>query len=284
MSFKYYNIKAKYIRILKIFTILLLFTGLSTCSKTLEGTKKDYTAADKEETNALLLLIEKINNKNPDSFDSRFIIEGHSGKQNFKTSGKVQFNHTPRKMRVIFHDAVFKTPIVELIQDNDILKFYYPIDKRIIIDNINKLNIKFYLNYDLNFNFSFIYDILTHRIPVIDNYSVKKGLQGEERQPGKDGLIILENDSFYETLSFSNEIPDKILCLNKKTRERIEVYLNDPSYIEGILSYRNIRLVSPESNVKINIYFSSKRINVPVDQKKITNIKLPKDVKVLYKN
>jgi len=44
-------------------------------------------------------------------------------------------------------------------------------------------------------------------------------------------LIILENNDYYETISFLNDVPDKILWVNKTTKEKIEVYFKKPFHV-----------------------------------------------------
>jgi hypothetical protein len=274
---------------MKIIISYLLFFSLaavifeSGCSKALKKNNSDFREADDENTAYLLKLVERTGVNSPRTLDANFDVDGRSGKQNFKAGGNVQLNNNPRKVRIIFHDAVFKSSITEIIQDEDIIKFYFPFDKILYIDNIKTINLKFYSNLDLDFNL--ISDLSHGRIPVIKDFSVVKGLESGSNSGGGDNkFIILENNKYYETISFKGDLADKILWMNKDTKEKVEVYLEKPLKDQDILFYKLVRIVSLKNDLKITINFNDVKFNVPVDMEKIAKIELPKDVKIINKN
>ena len=264
--------------LLLIFSFLLItFIFYFGCSKTIVKSDRELRKAGDADIVHLIKVIEKININSAQSFIANFNIEGHLGKQNYKASGNAQFNNNPRRMRVIFHDAVFKSAITFIVQEEDTIKIFFPFDKILYIDNIKKFNFKFYSN--LNLDFQLVSELSTGKIPVIKNYSsIKCYEDGNSGQNNK--LIILENNEFYETISFMDDVPDKILWLNKITKEKTEVYLFNPVIKENILFFNLIKIVSVSSDLKLTIQFDSLKFNVPVDLKNMVRLKLPSDIKI----
>ncbi|MFH0976590.1 MAG: hypothetical protein V1874_12480 [Spirochaetota bacterium] len=266
-----------------IFFGLIVISIASGCFTAEKKNERDYTTADKKDTAYLLKLIEKANTDCTRALDANFDIEGHSGKQKFKASGNIQFNDNPRKVKIVFHDAVFKTPITEIIQDGYEIKFYFPFDKILYNDNIKTINLKNYTNFDIDFDL--VSDLSTGKIPLIKNYSIVKGLEHEDASGNENNkLIIINNKEYYETISFMREIPDKILWMNKTTKEKIEVYLYDPLKRDKLLFYKTIKIVSLSSDLKITIRFNSIKFNLPANPENIVKIKLAKDTKVININ
>jgi hypothetical protein len=265
------------------FFALALLIFIFSCSKALKKNNTDFIEADDKNTAYLLKLIENTGANSPQTLIANFDIEGHSGKQNFKASGNVHLNNNPRKARIIFHDAVFKSPITEIIQDEDIIKIFFPFDKILYIDNIKTIDLKFYSSLDLDFNL--VSDLSAGRIPVIKDFSVVKGLEsGSNSGSGENKFIILENKEYYETISFKHDTADKILWMNKNTKEKVEVYLEEPLKKQDILFYKLIRVVSLKNDLKITISFNAIKFNVPVDLENMAKLALPKDVKIINKN
>ncbi len=264
-----------------LFLCVLSFIFLSSCSRNVVKDEKDFKVADDENIALLLTSLEKFNLNSPKSLYAEFNTEGQSLKKKFKASGIVQFHNNPVLMRLVFHDAVFKSPITEIVRNEDIIKFYFPFENVLYIDNEKTIDLKFYSNIDIDFKL--ISDLTLFKIPVIRDFSVRKGLEGGNSESGKNKLLLLENNDYYETISFINEIPDKILWLNKRSKEKIEVYFKEPVFYGDTTLYKNIRIVSLNSDLKIDIYFSSIKLNIPLDLEKMIQIKLPSNGKVVRK-
>ncbi|MBN2402219.1 MAG: hypothetical protein JXN64_07445 [Spirochaetes bacterium] len=265
------------------FFALAVFIFLSGCSRDLQKRGGDFREADDENTTYLLSLIEKAGANSPHTLNANFSIEGHSGKQNFKATGNAKYNNNPKKVRIIFHDAVFKSPITEIIQDADIIKIFFTFDNVLYIDNAKTIDLKFYSNLDLDFNL--ISDLVNGRIPVINDFSVVKGLEsGLSSGKGDIKFIILENKEYYETISFKRDIADKILWMNKNTKEKIEIYLNEPFRNQDIVFYKSVRIVSLKYDLKMTINFTTVKFNMPVDLENMVKLELPKDIKIINRS
>jgi hypothetical protein len=263
-----------------IVIVMLIITGCSTATVKSEA---DLITADEENITHLMGLINKYNSNSLNSYILQLNVEGHSGTQKFKAGGNVRYNNLPRRMKIVFHDAILQSPITEIIQEDDVLRFYFPLEKALYIENINKIDLKAYTNFNLDFNL--ISDLLCGKIPVIKLYRVYKGLESETDPVIKGNkLIILENDEFFETISFSKDVPDKILWVNKNSKERIELYLRRPVLKDNFLFYQEAKIISRKSDLNILIQFSSIKFNVPVDPENITKRKYPKDMNIIKRD
>jgi hypothetical protein len=262
-----------------VITVLVLACG----SSEILNNNKNFKEADNKNTAYLLNLVEKCGDKSPRTVNANFDIEGHSESKSFKASGNLRFNANSRKVRIIFHDAVFKSPITEIIQDEDIIKIFFPFDKILYIDNVKTINLRSYSSLELDFN---LVSCLSYgRIPVIKNFSVVKGLESGAGSGSSDNkFIILENNDYYETISFKLDTVDKILWMNKDTRKKIEVYFDKPVGGEDILFYKSVRIFSLKNDFKITINFNDIKFNIPVDVENMLKLDLSKDIKVILKN
>jgi hypothetical protein len=261
----------------------IVLTGISGCSTAAVKKDTNLKTADEDNILHLLNLINKYSNNSQKSYTLKVNIDGHSGAQKFKTGGNIEYNNNPRRMKIVFHDAILQSPITEIVQEDDILKFYFPLDKTVYIENINKIDLKSYTNFYLDFNL--ISDLLSGKIPLIKQYRIYKGL-ANETDPVISGtkLIILENNDYYETISFLNDVPDKILWVNKTTKEKIEVYFKKPFIKENFLFYKETKIISRNADLNIVIQFSSIKPDAPVDPENLTKIKISKDAKIIKRD
>ena len=118
---------------------------------------------------------------------------------------------------------------------------------------------------------------MTGNIPLLINYRIKEGIKTEKNST----YLVVENDSFYETISFKNNIADKMLFIKKTTGEKIEVYLDKRIKAGDSHYYSKIRFVSETSDMKISLEINRIRFNVPVKVKSVNSFKLPKNVKLI---
>jgi hypothetical protein len=266
--------------------LFLLIVGaviLSCGSSEMLKNENGLREADKKNTDYLLSLVEKCSINSPRTLSANFDIDGFAGSKSFKAGGNIRFNNNPKKAKIVFHDAVFKSPITEIIQDEDVIKFFFPFDKILYIDYAEKINLKSYSDLDLDFDL--ISDLVYGRIPVIRNFSLVKVLESGTGPGSEDNrFIILENSEYYETISFKLDLPDKIQWMNKDTKEKIEVYFDKPLKGESILFYKSVRIVSSKKDFKIMINFNDVKYNIPLDIENMSKLELSKDVKIVKKN
>ncbi len=260
--------------------IAILFS--TNCSRDLKKHERIVKKPEDEKVKLLLDSMREVNRCTPKSFSADFTIDGRFyNKKKFKSIGKMIYNKEPRKMRVTIIDYVFKSPITTIVQDGKVLKFYFPIEKKLYIDSTDKINLKNYIGIDLNFNF--IYKFIIGEIPLIENYQVKQGLITKDTSNRKDKevYIILENSEYYETISLKNNIPNKVLLINKITKKRDEFYLEHQSYKDNRLSFSSLKFVSKEKGHRVILRINRLTCNIPVNLWKITRIKLLKKTKII---
>lgn len=261
---------------------VILFLLISGCTKKIIKDEPEVKTINSEETIKLLKIIEEINDKSPDSFSLNLDIDGILNNKKFKSTGKAVFNNNPRQMKVTFADAFFGSALTTIIQDGEIIKLYFPIEKILYMDNINTIKIRNYA--DINLDYYIIAELTVGRIPIIKDYFIKKALMKDENGQfnENDIYIILENNLYYETIAFQKDFPDKILIVNKNTREKTEIYLKNPFKKRDITFFKTIQLISTLPEYKITVEFSSIIFNKNIDLKKIFIIDLPKNCKIIY--
>ena len=72
--------------------------------------------------------------------------------------------------------------------------------------------------------------------------------------------------------------------MNKNTREKTEVYLENPLENHDILFYKSVKIISLKNKLKVTVNFNGLKINLPVDAENISRMNLPKDVKIINRN
>jgi len=122
------------------------------------------------------------------------------------------------------------------------------------------------------------YDLITGVIPLISGYSVKQGLAANN---GKGSMLILENPNYYQTISFRGNNPDKILLINRKTRERIEIYVKNPVGQGASRIYSNVMIVAQRVPLRLEITFKKIQLNAAVKVKTYKDMRLPDGLKVI---
>lgn len=252
------------------------------CSREIKKQEKIVKKPEDEKVKLLLNSMLEVNRCTPKSFSADFTIDGRfHNKKKFKSIGKVIYNKEPRKMRLTIIDYVFKSPITTIVLDGEVLKFYFPVEKKLYIDSTDAINLKNYIGIDLNFNF--LYKFIIGEIPLIENYQVKQGLitKGNSKEKGEEVYIILENSEYYETISLKNNIPNKVLLINKTTKTRDEFYLEHQSYKDNRLSFSSLKFVSKEKGHRAVLRIKRLNCNIPVNLWKITRIKLLKKTKII---
>jgi hypothetical protein len=235
-----------------------------------------YIQIDRNETKSMLQLVLDINNKGPESGSVSFFVNGNLAGKKFKSDGSADFTRSPRMCDIIFKDYVFKSVISRLIQDNDAISILFPVEKKLYKDHASRFNIANYA--PVKIDYQIIYSIATGIIPLIKDFKISKGLYAG--QNGKS-LIILENPEFFETISFSEGMPDKLLFVEKAAKKRVEIFLISPQKIKESIYFKKIKIISKDDRLEIDLIFNKFNINVPVKIKTIDEIDVPKNIKII---
>ncbi|HON77129.1 MAG TPA: hypothetical protein PK544_01440 [Spirochaetota bacterium] len=271
-----------------IVSILLIGTVIvSGCGSTPVLPDGTYVKSDDTRSRSYLERISSINSNAPQSFKAQFVVYGNlENKRKFKSIGNCVYSRELEKFKMMFIDSVFRSPLTTVLQEGKVVKIYLPVEKKLYVDNADKISLKNYSGVDIDYRF--ISSLAKGMIPLIDNYTIKQGLQyrKENKQKESDFFIILENDNLFETVSIKNDIPNKILLVNKKTLEKMEFYLENPvSYGDkGSLYYKQIRFLSVKKGVRVNLKFTGISHNAKVNARRDFRMNMPRNVSTIRIN
>jgi hypothetical protein len=218
-------------------------------------------------------LVEDYNAKIPRSFSGTFTLLGNTGKEKIQASGSALYDSERSLMEIVFLDYFFKTPLTVMLQDKSRLYFYFPVDKKLFIDDQSTINIKNYYPIDISFNF--IYQLMVGKIPMLRKYRVVKGVATQT--PGEFFLII-ENENFYETIAFKSGSVEKIKLMNKESREEFEVYFKRSMRDNEVNFFREIKLKGVTKKLTLSIEFTRVQLNVPVKVRTLSDLAIPAGV------
>jgi hypothetical protein len=241
-----------------------------------EALSGQYHPSGKEEIRVMLGAINEINKKSPDFFAADFNIDGSQEAKKFKLLGTLEYSKKQKMMHIAFLDFIFRSPLTTLFQEGDVIRIYYPSEKRMYIDSMKNINLSNYGGVGINFDL--LSGLITGNIPVITDYTVRQGLVANDN---RGALLILENSRFYETISFKGNYPDRIKFVNKATRENFEAYIDKPVAQGGTLFFTNIILVVRDARIRLDIKFNRIKLNTPAKVKTHRDITLPADLKVI---
>ncbi len=235
-----------------------------------------YTPSGKDGIRVMVESISDINRKCPESYSLDFNIDGTYGGKKNRMLGSVQFNRKQRMMHVAVVDVIFRSPVMTILQEGDVIRVYYPVEKKMYVDSIRTIDLA---NYGgISIDYRMFNDLITGVIPLIPGYSVKQGLSANN---GKGSMLILENPGYFETISFKGNDPDKILLINKKTREKLEIYVKNPVVQGASRIYSNVMLVAQNVSLRLEITFKKIQLNAPVKVKTLKDLKLPEGLKII---
>lgn len=240
--------------------------------------KPELSKAENLKAMSFLSSIQKINHSSPDTISSSFTADGSAGEKKFRVEGKVAFDKKGYYKVAIF-DYVFQSPVIEAYRELDRLYFYYPAEKKLLTDDVNKIDLSRYVGFKTDYKL--LYTLLTGGIPLIDNYEVYKCLYDEKE---KGYYLIIQNDDYFENIFFVDDVPEKILFIHKLSRNKAEIYLKSMIKKDKSIFFKNCRIVAPDLNTSINISFSKPLLNSAVTINKLNTEKLPKKVEVIKVN
>lgn len=259
---------------MKRYALLLLLVAVVSCGSA-DRRDADLVTAPQSKKD-LEKIIKDVNGRAVGSFESNFSFEGAMKKKKYRTLGSIVFTRNPKKMNVSITDFIFKSQLAAVIQDEKDLQIYFPAEKRLFVETMDSFRLKNYS--DIDFNFQILYELMTGAIPVLKNYRVVNTVA----EPGSDvRYLILENDAYYETISFKGDVPDKILIKDKNSMEKVEFYLEKRTTSGESQFYRTIRIIAPASEITMTVNFTRLKLNEPVKVKSVVEMNLPKNISII---
>jgi len=230
--------------VLIIACIMIISCTGSHINKNNNRTSRVLSTEEKE----LFNIIKSHNQRTPESIYTSFSLFGKIKKKKFKSFGTMKYSKSLGRFEATFKDIVFYSIITKVYMNKNDVILYFPIDKTVILDKKNTMNMRNYLN--LSIPLHIITELTSGKIPMIKNYKIKKGVKR-----GTSRFLILENKSFYQVISFKNNKTDKIKILNKKTNDQYEIYLNKLYRKQNTVFYKNILIKASKGSMSLNLKF-----------------------------
>lgn len=242
---------------------------------TLQG--RELLEGDKAKSAELIKVIDDINTCSPDTINSSFSADGDSSGKKFKVEGRAVYDKRGYYYLTLT-DYIFKSPVIEAYRDGDRLYFYYPAEKKLLVDDVNKIN--FYNYAGFKADFGFMQTMLTGGIPLLKDYSVSRLLKEDDEAY----FLILENSDYFENIYFKKGVPEKILLMHKESRNKAEIYLKSLTRKDKSYFFRKIKVVAPGLGLSMNLGFSNPVLNEPVKVQSIDSLKRKKGLEVIKVN
>jgi len=266
-------------RIISAGTLMVLAFIVLSCATTQPDTiqEKDLVEGDKAKSSELISVLDEINASAPDTINSSFTADGETSGKKFKVEGRAVYDRKGYFF-VSLKDYIFRSPVVDAYRDGDNLYFYYPAEKKLIIDDVNKIN--FYNYSGFKAEYSFIQTLFTGGIPIIKGYKVSRLLKEE----GNAYYLILENSDYYENIYFKRGTPEKILLIHKESKNKAEIYLKSLIRKDKSYFFKRIKIVAPGLGVSMGLSFSSPALNKPVKVQSIETLKKKKGIEIIKVN
>jgi hypothetical protein len=255
--------------------ILLLFFNCSSANKNI--TSPEVSKTEDAQATEILKIIQEINQSSPATISSSFTAIGDSNGKKFNIEGVVFFQKD-ESYYLSFSDFIFKSKIVDIYRDMNRLFFYYPAEKNLLLDDVNKIDIHNYTGFRAEFSFN--QDMFSGKIPLLADYSVNKVLQ----ESGETYYLILENDQYFENIYIKKNIPEKILIIHKKTKEKTEIYLSSVMEKDKSIFYKKVKIIAPSINLFIDIKFTNTKINEPIQIPRAEIQKFKKNIEIIKIN
>ena len=251
---------------------MLLF--ICSCSGAI--VQKTFTPAENKTIKELLTILSSENEKIPETLSAQVDIEGMRSDKKYKSIGKILFDTKNDQMNITFFDFIFKSPLTMFIKNANSLSLYYPAEKKLILSTTERINFKSISGIPLDMKD--LIEISVGKIPLITKYRVKQVLSSDKENRV---YLVLENPVLYETISFKDNRPDRILFIEKTQQVKVEFYINKWYTKRGCHYYKNVRVYSESRKFDLEITFSRIKINEPVAIKTEKDISMPKDVRVI---
>ncbi|MEW6526133.1 MAG: hypothetical protein AB1444_05625 [Spirochaetota bacterium] len=251
---------------LRIAVILTLAFFYSCTSAPVKETEKKETSPT-----PLLEEIIKLNATLPHTVTASMRIE-NIAKEGFKSSVKLQYNVDARKARMSIVDSVFGSQLSVVVRDNDTLYIYQPIANNLLVFDYNKFPVYSFL--PLNIDVELIDNLLIGKIPLLKNYYSVKAIED-----GNEQFILLENDTMHQTISMKDNVPGKILFVQKGNNARYEIYFFKPKIDNNIFTCKALRFVDVNGKTTFEVTMQQYLINEAVPDT-VAELKLPKNTKI----
>lgn len=241
-----------------------------------DSTRMPYEPSDDKTLESMVNGIAAINKNSPGSYSVEFSVDGVYDRKKFKLQGNAQFNRKQRMMHAAFLDYIFNTQVTVFLLEGDTVRILFPIQKKMYVDDAKTINLANYGGFNINFNI--LFDLSTGTIPLLRDCRIRQGLIAKEEATS---LLILENPGYIETISFNENVPDKILLIDKNTKDKLEIYIKKITRQGASRFFSGLKIIAKENSITLDITFNRVLLNNQVRVKTIKDIKLPENLQVI---
>lgn len=233
------------------------------------------------DTNAekLVETVKKFNEKSPESISASLFIDADMQNQNYKATGNAVLNRNTGNISLTLHDYVFKSPLFNFIEENDRLYFYYPADRKLLVDHPDKIKMSVYTELDIDYYL--IKGMTTGRMPFLKNYKINRAAKDPEKD---EYYLVLENSSYFQTIFIENEKPVKTMIIDKSTGSRQEIHFSNYHTSGDTGIFRRVRILAPDRRIDVKVELNNVRLNTGEKPRSLSSMNIPGDVKKIYHN
>ncbi len=262
-------------KIILVLLFPLIFYSCASSEK--RGGEFSGNPEDLKRSKTLLAIIAGINKGAPQSIQSSFALTGRKGGKKFSFDGRLRYDAKGVE-NIFLKDYIFKSPLVNYYRIKDQLYFHFVPEKKIYIDSCKTIELFRYTGVRTDFNF--LHDIAVGHIPLLPKYSIKKSVN----MGGDRSVVILEDDSFYESIFFKNNVPDKLLLVHKKTGEKSEVYFKSVMRKGNLFFAKKLLVILPGKSLRLKVRFFSTRLNKGSGAFKFKSSGIKRGIRVIKMN
>jgi hypothetical protein len=266
-------------RIISAGTLTVLCFLILSCAATQPDTfqEKDLIEGDKAKSSELIRVLDEINASAPDTINSSFTADGETSGKKFKVEGRAVYDRKGYFF-LSLKDFIFRSPVIDVYREAERLYFYYPAEKKLVVDDVNKIDLYNYSGFKAEYGF--IQTLFTGGIPLIKGYNVSRLLKEE----GNAYYLILENSDYFENIYLKNGVPEKILLMHKESKNKAEIYLKSMIRKDKSSFFKRIKIVAPGLGVSMELSFSSPVLNKAVKVQSIEPLKKKKGIEIIKVN
>jgi len=264
---------------MKRFLVMLVVLLVVSCATSVKRETVEETGNVEviKKSRELMKILEVINSNSPGKIKSSFTVSGSSRVKKYRFDGRMYYDNN-ELANIILMDYIFKSPLIKFYRNGKKLYFYYPSEKKLFVDDFEKIDLDRYAGVKADFDF--LYKLFTGNVPLLSNATVKNCVKTKS---GSD-VLILENDDFYESIFFRKNTPDKILVLHKLSKKKVEIYLDSMMKKGKTRFVRKLRIVAPDKRLKLKVSFSGTKLNGVLKVNKFNPDSIKKGVQIIKIN
>jgi len=224
-----------------------------------------------------LQIVRSNNQKRPDYISADVSLKALIKGKSFKTIGVLNYTSSPQTLRVRLNDAIFRSTMADLFLENGILKMYVPVDNTVYVRRSEES-----IGVNIEIDPRIISSTALSVIPLItEAKAIRVYRESTTDKDSAQRIVVLENTNYFESLFFTNDLPEKILVISKINGEKTEIHYKNPVFVNGITFYMLVKVTSEISGNSAEISFSNLKLNEPFDRNRFFTFIVPKGTKII---